>query len=244
MPAHTSHILQPLDVSCFSPLKRAYSSQMENKLRLGIHHITKEEFLPAFLTAHIQVFTIENITAGFRATGLVPFNPEEVLSNLGPIHHATPSPRSSQASYNPKTPRTLSEVQKQTKHIMIEGRKRRRSSASSYDRPLLQMQKGFEKLVHNQELMLAELTALRTENQHQKQKRARRKGFIQKGGSMTVQEGQQAVQDRVVVKKSFIQDENVDPAILTKQLEVPCKKAPSKSSKCGSYRHTARSCSV
>ncbi|KYG40312.1 hypothetical protein M433DRAFT_160610 [Acidomyces richmondensis BFW] len=51
------------------------------------------------------------------------------------------------------------------------------------------MQKGFEKLVHNQELMLAELAALRTENQHQKWKRARRKGFILKGGSIAVLEG-------------------------------------------------------
>jgi hypothetical protein len=52
MPAYTSHILQPLDVSCFGPLKKAYGSQIENKLRLGINHITKEEFLPAFFAAH------------------------------------------------------------------------------------------------------------------------------------------------------------------------------------------------
>lgn len=86
MPAFTSHILQPLDVSCFSPLETAYSSQVEHKIRLGIHHITKEDFLLVFLTVHLQVFTVENITAGFRATGLVPFNPQEVLSNLGPIY--------------------------------------------------------------------------------------------------------------------------------------------------------------
>ncbi len=52
MPAHIPHILQPLDVSCFGPLKKAYGSQIENKLRLGIKHINKEEFLPAFFAAH------------------------------------------------------------------------------------------------------------------------------------------------------------------------------------------------
>lgn len=52
MPAHSSHILQPLDVSCFGPLKKAYSRQIENKLRLGNNHITKEEFIPAFFAAH------------------------------------------------------------------------------------------------------------------------------------------------------------------------------------------------
>jgi hypothetical protein len=85
MPAYTSHILQPLDVSCFSPLKKAYGSQIENKMRLGINHITKEEFLPAFSIAHQQTMTVKTISSSFRATGLVPFNPERVLENLGPI---------------------------------------------------------------------------------------------------------------------------------------------------------------
>jgi hypothetical protein len=52
MPTHISQILQPLDVSCFGPLKKVYSSQIENKIRLGINNITKEEFLPAFFAAH------------------------------------------------------------------------------------------------------------------------------------------------------------------------------------------------
>jgi hypothetical protein len=52
MPDYTSHILQPLDVSCFGPLRKAYGSQIENKLRLGINHVNKEEFIPAFVIAH------------------------------------------------------------------------------------------------------------------------------------------------------------------------------------------------
>jgi hypothetical protein len=107
MPAHTSHILQPLDVSCFGPLKKVYGSQIEMKIRLGVNHITKEEFLPAFLIAHRQVMTTETITSGFKATGLVPFDPQRVLDKLGPIIEATPSPRSSQTSWNPQTPKTL-----------------------------------------------------------------------------------------------------------------------------------------
>jgi hypothetical protein len=95
MPAYTSHILQPLDVSCFSPLKKVYGSQIENKMRLGINHITKEEFLPTFFTAHQQTMTVENITSGFRATGLTPFDPERVLEKLSPVIEATPSPQSS-----------------------------------------------------------------------------------------------------------------------------------------------------
>lgn len=98
MPAYISHILQPLDVSCFSPLKKAYGSQIEIKIRLGVNHITKEEFLPAFLIAYRQSITPETITSSFKATGLVPFDPQRVLDKLSPIIKATPSLGSSQIS--------------------------------------------------------------------------------------------------------------------------------------------------
>jgi hypothetical protein len=87
-----------LDVSCFGPLKKAYSSQIEKKMRLSINYINKEEFLPAFYAAYQQAMTAVNITASFRASGLVPFNPKEVLSNLGPVVEATPLLRGSQSS--------------------------------------------------------------------------------------------------------------------------------------------------
>ncbi|KAF2189857.1 DDE-domain-containing protein [Zopfia rhizophila CBS 207.26] len=51
MPAHSSHILQPLDVGCFSPLKTAYGRQVEKLMRNRFNHITKLEFLPAFRDA-------------------------------------------------------------------------------------------------------------------------------------------------------------------------------------------------
>jgi hypothetical protein len=82
-------------------LKKAYGSQIENKMRLGINHITKEEFLPAFFIAYQQTMTVETISSSFRVTSLVPFNPETVLENLGPVIEATPSLRSSQTSWNP-----------------------------------------------------------------------------------------------------------------------------------------------
>lgn len=81
-------------------------------MRLGVNYITKEEFLPAFLTTHQQVMTTETITSGFKATGLVPFNLERVLENLGPISKATPSLRSSQTSWNPQTPKTLPQIKR------------------------------------------------------------------------------------------------------------------------------------
>ena len=244
MPAHTSHILQPLDVSCFGPLKKAYGSQIENKLRLGINHITKEEFLPTFFAAHQQTMTVETITSGFRATGLVPFDPERVLADLGPVVEATPSPRGSQSSWDPKTPKTLPEVKKQAKLVLTENRKRRRSSASSADKPFQQLLKGFESVVHEKALLEVEVAALRAENQHQKQKRARRKGYIQQGGSLTIQEGEESIQNSLVTEQLQDNTENIDPALLTEQPRKVRIKAPSRCSRCGSFEHNSRTCSL
>lgn len=90
MPAHSSHLLQPLDVGYFSPLKRAYGDQICGLARNRINHITKLEFLPTFKAAFERVFTKRNICLSFRGAGLVPLNPEVVLSKLD-VQLRTPS---------------------------------------------------------------------------------------------------------------------------------------------------------
>jgi hypothetical protein len=42
MPPHSSHLLQPLDVGCFSPMKTLYGSQIEQLMRLRINHIVTD----------------------------------------------------------------------------------------------------------------------------------------------------------------------------------------------------------
>jgi len=61
MPPYLSHLLQPLDVGCFSPLKRAYSREIEAPIRHHINHITKLEFLVASKAAFERSFTSANI---------------------------------------------------------------------------------------------------------------------------------------------------------------------------------------
>ncbi|TKA66112.1 hypothetical protein B0A49_10924 [Cryomyces minteri] len=82
MPPHSSHLLQPLDVGCFSPLKRAYGDEISGLARFNTNLIKKETFLPAFKAAFNKAFTKENICASFRGAGLVPHDPEAVLSKL------------------------------------------------------------------------------------------------------------------------------------------------------------------
>ena len=61
MPAHSSHLLQPLDIGCFAVLKRSYGQLVETKMRLGINHIDKLDFLEAYPYARIKAFKPDTI---------------------------------------------------------------------------------------------------------------------------------------------------------------------------------------
>jgi hypothetical protein len=52
LPPHSSHLTQPLDIGCFSVLKRAYGRQIETFIKAYINYITKVEFFLAFTAAY------------------------------------------------------------------------------------------------------------------------------------------------------------------------------------------------
>ena len=91
MPSHSSHILQPLDVVCFSPLKLKYSQRVRGLARQKIWHVDKERFLPAFKHAFFDVFTYDNCKKAFQAAGLVRVDAQVVLDGVD-VQLRTPSP--------------------------------------------------------------------------------------------------------------------------------------------------------
>ncbi|KFZ25226.1 hypothetical protein V502_00295, partial [Pseudogymnoascus sp. VKM F-4520 (FW-2644)] len=68
-----------------------YRQQIETFIKACINHITKVEFFLAFHAAYKQSITPENAKAGFCGAGLVPFNPNAVLSKLD-VKLQTPTP--------------------------------------------------------------------------------------------------------------------------------------------------------
>jgi hypothetical protein len=60
-------------------------------MQLSFNYINKLDFLEAYLQAYIVIFLLENIKSGFSATGLIPLNPDQVLSQLN-IQLRTPTP--------------------------------------------------------------------------------------------------------------------------------------------------------
>lgn len=70
----------------------AYGRQPEDVMRNKIAHITRLEFLPCFKGAFDAAITKANIQGGFRVAGLVPFDPEAVISKLDVRLRAPPLP--------------------------------------------------------------------------------------------------------------------------------------------------------
>ncbi len=104
---HSSHLTQPLDIGCFSILKRAYGRQIETFIKAHINHIMKVEFFLAFIAVYKESMTAQNAQARFRRAGLVPFDPQAVLSKLD-VRLRTPTPRPSIANSNPRISQTPS----------------------------------------------------------------------------------------------------------------------------------------
>ena len=65
LPAYSFYLIQPLNVGCFSILKRMYSKELKLFIQAGINYITKIEFLITFYTAYNNSITKSNVLGGF-----------------------------------------------------------------------------------------------------------------------------------------------------------------------------------
>ena len=86
IPPHTSHLLQPLDSAPFGAFKINWESQLRkyNNEHHG-HPLNKVNFWDVFVPTWNASMTSKNIMAGFRKTGVSPFNPEGIpLEEMGP----------------------------------------------------------------------------------------------------------------------------------------------------------------
>jgi hypothetical protein len=191
LPPHSSHITQPLDVGCFSVLKRMYGRQIEGLMKAHIHHITKVEFLTAFRIAYLQSITVYNSQAGFRGAGLIPFDPQAVISKLD-VKLRTPTPTSpTSAETDPwvsQTPRNPTDALSQTSLVRNRIACYQGSSPSSLFSTVAALAKGTEILAHEMTLISAEVRTLRAANEALSKRRRAKKNRIRQGGTLTVED--------------------------------------------------------
>lgn len=75
LPPNSTHLSQPLDRSCFGPLKVCWSHNTHQYMADNPGKIvTRFSFSPLFRKAWMTSMTSSNIVAGFEVTGIYPFN--------------------------------------------------------------------------------------------------------------------------------------------------------------------------
>ena len=103
-PPHSTHRLQPLDIGLFSPLATFYSQEIDRLLSesQGFTRITKRDFWPLFYKAWEKAFHTQNVCSAWKAAGLYPLNPEQVILTVR--RPQTPSKEHQNQSQQYKTP--------------------------------------------------------------------------------------------------------------------------------------------
>ena len=122
LPAHSSRILQPLDLAPFSVLKSKYRNQISDLSALNdAAPVKKERFIQFYHKAREEGLSDKIIRAGWKATGLVPFNPERVLQSSQVLQQPCTPTKARQKNYESeselKTPRNSLDVYKAQKSV-------------------------------------------------------------------------------------------------------------------------------
>ena len=232
MPPHSSHLLQPLDVACFGPLKNAYSQLVQNLARQGIFHVDKSDFLGMYYNARTTIFNEQNIASGFRATGLILMNPDRVLSML--TFTKTPSPPSSSHGLPPsspwtsETPRNLAQLEKQL--LLVQDSLQRISQSPTG--PLAKVAKGCILAMSGAALLVQENKQLRFNNERLQRKRQVKRRYIQNGGILEVQDARDIIISREIATQGEV----------SMQDRPRRMRAPPTCSRCRIQGHTIRRC--
>lgn len=181
-PSHSTHRLQPLDVSLFGPLSQAYSNQLIDFFAAtqGLVGISKREFWANFLPAFKASFTEANIESAWKSTGLLPWDPEVVYKQVRRKAEASsaredpregpredPRPRTSDSSGSSILSQVDARRLRRLFDQVISREERRRNPKAR------KLEKTIESIQADREILLHEIKGLRTAIFHEKRKRKR-----------------------------------------------------------------------
>ena len=233
MPAHASHLLQPLDVGVFGPLKRAYGKLLENRMIAGNNHIDKEDFLSLYPEAREMVFTTNNICSGFAGAGLKPLNQERVLTKIT-FQLRTPTPPllvEGSISSAFQTPQNTRQLDRKVQSLQNSLSAKRKLSSSPIAH-IQHLEKAAQIAMHTNHLLQQEIKNLRAENKRKYKKKIRRRALLGNDILLSVQEAQNRIQQLDTQLNE--QPEQSTP--------IPRRRAPQRYSGCGIAGHTIRNC--
>ena len=198
LPPYLTHILQPLDVVVFQPLKHYHIKALDIAVRDGCLHVTKSEFLAIIESVRRQALKESTILSAFQTTGIVPWNPQPIIDLIRRLHpvpasEITTPPPTNQLSSSPfNTPYTLRQLSKVATRIddLQDARGELQPALKSeMDRFI----RGA--LVQSTELRqtMKDLSRTRMAEELRKKRKTGRNRPLQHGGVITVADGREMV---------------------------------------------------
>jgi len=175
---------------------------------MNITHISKLEFLYTFKEAFFASITEKNIQGGFTGAGLVPYDPERVISKLNMRIRTPTPPASSPGTALPwvsQTPHNPRKATSQSTFIKTRISNHQGSSPTSMLTAVDRLAKGTMAVIHEVALLRTEVSALRKANKELSKRRRAKKTRMRLGGSLTVQEAQDLL-DQKAVGKQLVQE--------------------------------------
>ena len=88
-PAHTTHVLQGLDVVIFAIVKRCLGDECEEWEWKTVEKMSKTNFIGIYGRAHEWALTPENIKSSFQATGVWPLDPSVITPAMMAVSKET-----------------------------------------------------------------------------------------------------------------------------------------------------------
>src|SRR5450432_1894971 len=197
---------------------------------------------------HVETMNLANIQSSFTATGVLPYDPERVLSKLNTQLRTPTPPPTSELGLGPWAPETLhniAELELQSKVIKDYLQRRTRSPPSPLEAALDQLVKGCAMSMNSAILLTEEVRQLWAANAKQVKKRAQKRKYIATGRTLMHQEGVELSERALQPVQAVI--EAIEPVIrvvggVGSDEPIVRPRAPRTCSLCQSLSHTARTC--
>jgi hypothetical protein len=172
-----------------------------------IYHITKVEFLPAFKQAFKQAFTSSNIQGAFRGSSIFLFDPEAVLSKLGPAIRTPSLELPTKSTWEPQTPLNVHKMDLQSSLVSSKVASHQDSLLSHIHQAIQQLAKGAQQMAATAAIMATQIKDLEKANVEARRRKVRTNKFL-------------SFEDRLSINKADISasQDYVDPQLL--QVEV------------------------
>ena len=92
LPPHTTADSQPMDVGCFGPLKKHWREVCHDYIHNNPGRVVNRfQFSSLFAKAWMRGMTPANVISGYKACGIYPYNPDEVLKQFEGLPSSQPS---------------------------------------------------------------------------------------------------------------------------------------------------------